>query len=891
LSASFEVSLVLRTVDEASSGVSAAMDKAGSASKAASTASNTAWSKATSGMVTFEASAARAGTTLKRTGQEGADGADKARRSAERYTKALDDLHDKAGDVASSIRNAGMVAMGAGAATAYGAGKAIQTYTEMESVVTRARLPFMRKDGTDPIWSQIQPIIERLGQQLPGTTADFSEMAGSMRAAGLASSAIRDGGLEAAAALKILGNLTNEEAGGLTVQMSRALEVGGKDFRAFANLVQKTSFAAGISIRELATAIPYMGPQFKAFGLMGLGGAEAMGTVMTMMKGAGLSGSEIGTSIGELMDSLPILQERLVMGRGWKAKEGAALLQKYNLGNLGAQLFDEKGELRGKDPLAKMANVVMVFDRINKSISSTKDKQLLFTELLGGVGKRAGLNFTAENWNNSQKKLQDQADIQTRMDEVMKTLAAQWEALTGTGEVFLMTVVEPLAPLLKHITGGLNTLTGKLVDWHKAHPRLTAVIGGSIGVAAVLALTVGGLMIGVGLLGKVLLSSVKGMSDWRNLISLSRIAVKGLGTDAALSAAKLGTMKLAEGGGSATSALLSRLGGKGLGSLVGGGGISGIFGNLGGWLSSLAGTLASGVSAVVGAITWPVALAIVAAALLIYRYWEPIKAFFKGIWSGIQMDMEPVLELWESFKEAIKGVWDAVCSLIEVFVPLQSGQEGVNEAFGAGEVVGLALAWVFKGILAFATLVAKGVEAVVIVVASLADLVVTSIVAPFKAAFAAWQAWKEGKGVLGAASAFNENMNTSRSDLGDRFWKRLENSSMNPDKPAQEAKRAEAPAKGLRKAMSAGEKALPRLPGQTPGNTGAEEAPSLPKVLAASREPSPVAITYSPKVELKGSAGPEDEARIMAILRKHGDEFADMIQQRFDRKLRWNGAH
>lgn len=867
MSASFEVSLVLRTTDEASGTVSAAMSKAGSASKAAGATSATAWSKATSGMVTFEASVGRAGTALKKTGQDGAEGADKARRAAEKYAKTLDDLHGKAGEVASSLRNAGMVAFGAGAATAYGAGKAIQTYAEMESVITRARLPFLNKEGTDPVWNQIQPIIERLGQQLPGTTADFSEMAGSMRAAGLASSAIRDGGLEAAAALKILGNLTNEEAGGLTVQMSRALEVGGKDFRAFANLVQKTAFAAGISIRELATAIPYMGPQFKAFGLTGMGGAEAMGTVMTMLKGAGLSGSEIGTSIGELMDSLPILQERLVLGRGWKAKEGAALLQKYGLGNLGAQVFDEKGQLRGEDPLAKMANVVMVFDRINKAISSTKDKQLLFTELLGGVGKRAGLNFTAENWNESQKKLQDQADLQVRMDEVMKTLSAQWQSLTGTGRIFLMTVVEPLAPLLKWITSGLNTLTAKLSDWHKAHPKLTGAIGGSIGVAALLALTVGGLMIGVGLLGKVLLSSVKGLSDWRNLIGLSRMAVKGLGTDAALSAAKLGALKLAEGTGGVTSALASNLGGKGVASMLSGGfggGISGVLGGIGGWL----GSLGSGVAGLIGAITWPVALAIVAGALLIYKYWEPIKAFFKGIWSGVQMDMEPILNLWESFKEAILGVWEAVSSLIDIFVPLKSGQEGVNQAFEAGQVVGLALAWVFKAILAVATYAAKGVEAVVIVVASLIDAVVTLVKSLYHLA----------TGDVKAAGA-------DWSSFSDRFWKRLENSSMNPDKPAKKAEAAAGPARRPRPLGSPAE-------GSEAVESGAPHAGGpLMAQLAQPQAAAPVALTYSPKVELKGSASADDEARILAILRKHGDEFADMVQQRFDRKLRWNGAH
>ncbi len=238
------------------------------------------------------------------------------------------------------------------------------------------------------------------------------------------------------------------------------------------------------------------------------------------------------------------------------------------------------------------------------------------------------------------------------------------------------------------------------------------------------------------------------------------------------------------------------------------------------------------------------------------------------------MEMEPVLELWGAFKGALTGVWDAVCSLIQIFIPLQSGQEGVNEAFGAGEVVGLALAWVFQGILATATMVVKGVEAVVIVVASLIDAVVTLVMSLYHLA----------TGNVKAAGA-------DWSSFSDRFWQRLETSSMNPDRPAQEAARAGVPALGLQKAMGPAAKALPNLQGQTSGAVPGGDGPGLPKLLAAAHEPGPVSITYSPKVELKGTAGPEDEARIMAVLHQHGDDLADLIQQRFDRKLRWNGAH
>lgn len=42
-------------------------------------------------------------------------------------------------------------------------------------------------------------------------------------------------------------------------------------------------------------------------------------------------------------------------------------------------------------------------------------------------------------------------------------------------------------------------------------------------------------------------------------------------------------------------------------------------------------------------LTWIIVL-IGAVALAIYRYWGPIKAFFKGFWSGLQMGLSPLID-------------------------------------------------------------------------------------------------------------------------------------------------------------------------------------------------------------------------------------------------------
>lgn len=97
-----------------------------------------------------------------------------------------------------------------------------------------------------------------------------------------------------------------------------------------------------------------------------------------------------------------------------------------------------------------------------------------------------------------------------------------------------------------------------------------------------------------------------------------------------------------------------------------------------------AGTIAmgaiEGIGAVLATISLPVAAvigAVVAGGILIYKYWEPLKAFFGGLWDGFAAGVAPI-------RAAIADAFEPVVSVIApVVMPILSGIGGwVKSAIG-----------------------------------------------------------------------------------------------------------------------------------------------------------------------------------------------------------------
>ncbi len=96
----------------------------------------------------------------------------------------------------------------------------------------------------------------------------------------------------------------------------------------------------------------------------------------------------------------------------------------------------------------------------------------------------------------------------------------------------------------------------------------------------------------------------------------------------------------------------------------------------------------------IGALFSPVGLiaaAFVAAAVLIWKYWEPIKAFYAGVFSGIMERLAPLRETFERFgpvltqSEAGSAVFNWFKSLLS---PMESSKETLDKCTSAGEIFG-----------------------------------------------------------------------------------------------------------------------------------------------------------------------------------------------------------
>ncbi|MGO3413258.1 MAG: phage tail tape measure protein [Kluyvera intermedia] len=107
----------------------------------------------------------------------------------------------------------------------------------------------------------------------------------------------------------------------------------------------------------------------------------------------------------------------------------------------------------------------------------------------------------------------------------------------------------------------------------------------------------------------------------------------------------------------------------------------------------------SAIVTVLGAITLPVvavAAAVIAGALLIRKYWEPISAFFGGVIEGLISAFAPVGEMFAPLAPVFDGLGEKLSSVWQWFkdliAPVKATQDTLNSCRDVGVVFGQALA-------------------------------------------------------------------------------------------------------------------------------------------------------------------------------------------------------
>ncbi len=106
--------------------------------------------------------------------------------------------------------------------------------------------------------------------------------------------------------------------------------------------------------------------------------------------------------------------------------------------------------------------------------------------------------------------------------------------------------------------------------------------------------------------------------------------------------------------------------------------------------------------------------AFIGAALLIYKYWQPIKAFFGGFWEGLKSGLAPVLEKFQplgtAFGVVVGWIEKAVKWFTDLLSPVQSTKEDLDAAVSAGERFGNGMAKAIEFILTPLTRLMDGIK-------------------------------------------------------------------------------------------------------------------------------------------------------------------------------------
>ena len=120
-----------------------------------------------------------------------------------------------------------------------------------------------------------------------------------------------------------------------------------------------------------------------------------------------------------------------------------------------------------------------------------------------------------------------------------------------------------------------------------------------------------------------------------------------------------------------------------------------------------------GLLGAVGAILAPLA-ALAVLGVTIIKFWEPISAFFSGLWQGIMTGLAPVFEAFKPFAPLLDGISSGVKTLSgwfgDLLEPIKFSKETL-EGFGSdGEVVGRILGEAFNLALTPLKAFLKGIE-------------------------------------------------------------------------------------------------------------------------------------------------------------------------------------
>ncbi|OAV00233.1 MULTISPECIES: phage tail tape measure protein [Moraxella] len=539
---------------------------------------------------------------------------------------------------AQKAREYGMEALRVAGSVAGSAGLAVKAYADSQDAETTLRISMMSDDGTvAKEYKNIVKLAEKMGNRLPGTTADFKQMMAVLVQQGISFQSILDGVGESAGNLAVLLKMPFDQAAEFAAKLQDATKTTEKDMMSLMDTVQKMYYLGADStnilggFKNLSSSMSVIGKQGKEF-------VDTVAPLIVMADQAGMNGDSAGNAYRKIFQKM---MDTDIFNEAFK-----------NAGvNIKFDFTDGKGEFGGFEKMFAQLSQL-------KGIDTERRIQILSDAFGNDAEVAQALNIMIEKgqagYDEVVAKMARQADINQRVQAQLGTLRNLWDAAGGTATSLMARAGEALAPWVESLTKWLTSLGEKMGDWIDRHPKLFdgivkfgAVLAGVITVIAALVVIISSVVIPIAAL-KMSFLTLGG-------------SLGGIGKAVAVF------------GGAIAKIIPLLAGGLGKGLML----VLTSFGKLGGLML----TAFKGFLPLAAPLLLKIAL-IAGAAFLIYKFWKPIKAFFAGVWDGIKAAAEPIMPIFETIGNAIQPVLDWLGQFFNLT------QVGEGSARSLGQTVG-----------------------------------------------------------------------------------------------------------------------------------------------------------------------------------------------------------
>jgi TP901 family phage tail tape measure protein len=459
--------------------------------------------------------------------------------------------------------------MAGGAAVGAAASVPVKAYANAEEAATNLKVAMMGVGGVVPdTYKKVTDLATQLGNKLPGTTADFTNMMTMLQRQGLSAEKVLGGVGEATAYLAVQLKKTPEAAAEFAAKMQDATRTVDKDMLGLMDTIQR-AYYLGVDDNNMLQGFAKLSPALSILRKEGAAAAKELAPLLVMADQAGMAGEQAGNAYRKIFQ-LSMGTKKIDKANAALQGTGVQLDFTNGMGEFGGMdhLFSQLGQLKNVNTQKRLAALKEAFG---------DDAETLQALTLMIEKGKAGYDDVAQ-------RMQAQADIQQRVNAQLGTLKNLWDAAAGTFTNAMAAFGEAIAPQMKAATQWLGSLSERMQIWATQNPAMASALMTTIKWVGLLLLGFGGLA--------VVIAALLGP------FAMAKFALVSMGFTGSVLAPVLTAV---------TTAL------------------------------KFMGTALLFVARFM--LTNPIGLAVTAlatAVFLVYQYWEPIKAFFAGIWTSLR---------------------------------------------------------------------------------------------------------------------------------------------------------------------------------------------------------------------------------------------------------------